>query len=246
MLSKTNRTIQGLWVGSELTAMERMSISSFLMNGHEYHLYVYDEVKHVPAGAVVKDGNEILPSSRIFLYKDYKSYSGFSNFFRYKLLLDKGGWWADTDVICVKPFDFDEEHVFSSEIIHNEIHITSSVIKAPARSPAMQYAWQVCQSKDPQQIVWGETGPRLMAETVRKFSFEQCVKPHTVFCPLSVLDWHRVREPDGDFTFDETTHAIHLWNEAWRRTGHDKNRSYHPNCLYERLKRKYLDQKRNE
>ena len=242
MTDKSNRTVQGLWIGSEMSAMERMSINSFLMKGHEYHLYVYDEVKQVPDGAVIKDGNEILPSSMIFLYKDYASYSGFSNFFRYKLLLDKGGWWADTDLICLKPFDFQEEHVFASEIINDEVLITSGVIKAPAGSRAMQYAWQVCQTKNPQQLVWGETGPKLMAETVREFSLEAYVKPCTVFCPVSVLDWHKVREPDGDFKFAETTRAIHLWNEAWRRTGHDKNASYHPDCLYEKLKRKYLDQ----
>jgi mannosyltransferase OCH1-like enzyme len=241
MTDKSNRTVQGLWIGSELSAMERMSINSFLMNGHEYHLYVYDDVKRVPEGAVIKDGNEILPSSMIFLYKDYASYSGFSNFFRYKLLLDKGGWWADTDLICLKPFDFHEEHVFASEIIHDDVLITSGVIKAPAGSQAMRYAWQVCQTKNPQQLVWGETGPKLMAETVREFSLEAYVKPCNVFCPLSVLDWHKVREPDGDLTFAETTHAVHLWNEAWRRTGHDKNASYHPDCLYEKLKRKYLD-----
>ena len=54
MTDKSNRTVQGLWIGSELSAMERMSINSFLMNGHEYHLYVYDEVKQVPDGAVIK------------------------------------------------------------------------------------------------------------------------------------------------------------------------------------------------
>ncbi|MEN3334311.1 MAG: hypothetical protein V7641_3676 [Blastocatellia bacterium] len=242
MTDKSNRIVQGLWIGSELSAMERMSINSFLINGHEYHLYVYDDIKRVPAGAVIKDGNDILPSSRIFLYKDYASYSGFSNFFRYKLLLDKGGWWSDTDLICLKPFDFQDEQVFASERIHDDVLITSGVIKAPASSRAMQYAWQVCQTKNPQQLVWGETGPKLMADTVREFSLEAYVKPPAVFCPLSVLDWHKVREPDGDLRFAETTHAIHLWNEAWRRTGHDKNATYHPDCLYEKLKRKYLDQ----
>ena len=131
---------------------------------------------------------------------------------------------------------------FASESIHDDVLITSGVIKAPAGSRAMQYAWQVCQTKNPQQLVWGETGPQLMAETVKEFSLEAYVKPCTVFCPLSVLDWHKVREPDGDFKLAETTHAIHLWNEVWRRTGHDKNASYHPDCLYEKLKRRYLDQ----
>jgi len=35
-------------------------------------------------------------------------------------------------------------------------------------------------------------------------------------------------------------YGIHLWNEMWRRADRDKDRSYHPDCLYERLKRRYL------
>jgi len=101
-----NKIIQGLWIGPELSVMEQLSISSFLLNQHEYHLYVYDEPKNVPLGAVVRDANEILPASRIFQYKHFPTYAGFANFFRYKLLLERGGWWADTDTICLKPFDF--------------------------------------------------------------------------------------------------------------------------------------------
>src|SRR5215831_9214030 len=112
-----NEVIQGLWIGPELSVMERLSISSFLKNGHEYHLYAYDDLANVPLGTVVRDADEILARSRIFQYKHQASYAGFSNFFRYKLLLERGGWWVDTDVVCLKPFDFSDGHVFASEIL---------------------------------------------------------------------------------------------------------------------------------
>src|SRR6185369_8610758 len=110
-----SEVIQGLWIGAELSVMEQLSVASFLQNGHEYQLYVYDEVQNVPAGAVIKNANEILPASRIFQYKHQASYAGFANFFRYKLLLERGGWWVDTDVVGLKPFDFADEYVFASE-----------------------------------------------------------------------------------------------------------------------------------
>ena len=87
-----NKVIQGLWIGSQLSVMERLSIASFISNGHEYHLYVYGDVRDIPEGGVVKDGNEILPASMIFQYERHKTFSAFSNFFRYKLLLERGGW----------------------------------------------------------------------------------------------------------------------------------------------------------
>ena len=237
-----NRIIQGLWIGPELSVMEQLSIASFLLNGHEYHLYVYDETRNIPAGTTIKDGSEILPASSIFQYKQRPTYAGFSNFFRYKLLLERGGWWADTDTVCLKPFDFSTEYVFSSEISRGLEVINSGIIKAPVGSPLMAYAWGVCRAKKPENLVWGETGPRLMAEAVSNFLLEEYKRPYQVFCPLGFSDWRRVLEQPAP-VFDETTYAIHLWNEMWRAAGQDKNQTYDPGSLYERLKKKYLSQR---
>jgi mannosyltransferase OCH1-like enzyme len=235
-------TIQGLWIGPELSVMERMSIASFLMNGHDYHLYVYDDVGNIPEEVTVRDANEILPSSMIFQYKHSKSYAGFANFFRYQLLMMKGGWWVDTDVICLKPFSFPEEHVFASEEHKGAPIANNGIIKAPVDSALMAYAAGVCRSKDPEQLMWGETGPRLLDEAIRRFSLEEALKPHQVFCPLGFEEWADVLDPGASSAFDESTRAVHLWNEMWRRQNRDKNGRYHPDCLYEQLKRKYLGQ----
>jgi hypothetical protein len=240
MGQRNNEVIQGLWIGSRLSVMEQLSIASFLANGHHYHLFVYDVPENVPAGVVINDANEILPRSRVFQYKQQASYAGFSNFFRYKLLLERGGWWVDTDTICVKPFDFSGEYVFSSEMDKGVEVINSGMIKAAPRSDVMAYAWDVCESKDPERLAWGETGPRLIAEAVTKYSLQSYRQPYYVFCPLSYLEWQRVIEPGSGMLFDERTHAIHLWNEMWRKAGKDKDGEYPPDCLYEQLKRKYL------
>lgn len=234
------KIIQGLWIGPSLSIMEQISISSFLMNGHEYHLYVYDEVKNIPESVVIKDGNAILPASIIFRYKHQNSYAGFANFFRYKLLLEKGGWWADADTVCLKPFDFNEEYVFSSEMYRGKEVVNSGIIKAPAGSNVMAYAWEICKTTDREKLVWGETGPALIYAAINKFSLEKYKKQYNVFCPLGWAEWHKVLEPDAAWAFDENTYAIHLWNEMWRRAEQDKNMAYHPDCLYEQLKGRYL------
>ncbi len=242
--SDTNKIIQGLWIGPELSRMEQLSIASFLLNGHEYHLYVYETMKNLPTGTVVRDANEILPSSAIFQYREQPSYAGFANFFRYKLLLERGGWWADTDIVCLKAFDFPEAQVFASEISQGVEVVTSGIIKAPRGSKAMAYAWEVCQTKKPEQLVWGETGPKLMGEAVRRFSLERYQMPHHVFCPLSFFNWHEVLEPEAKSEFDGA-YAVHLWNERWRATGQDKNAQYPDECFYEQLKRRYLGASRS-
>jgi len=234
-----SRLIQGLWVGTELSVMEQLSISSFLHNGHQYHLYTYGGVKNIPVGTIVKDANEILPASAIFQYSSRKSYAGFANFFRYKLLLEKGGWWADADIVCLRPLSFREEYVFAAEGWQDGAMTTTAVISTPAKSEIMAYAWQVCQSKDVEKLVWGETGPRLLAEAVQKFSLERFQQPCQAFCPISYRDWQDVLNPDRGWRLGEETYTIHLWNEMWRQNNQDKNRRYHPNCLYEMLRCKY-------
>jgi Glycosyltransferase sugar-binding region containing DXD motif/Alpha 1,4-glycosyltransferase conserved region len=231
--------IQSLWVGKSLSAMEVLSIRSFLHHGHDYRLYVYEPVPNLPEGAVACDATEILPASSIFQYTDYKSYAGFSNFFRYKLLLERGGWWVDTDIICLRPFDFAAPYVFASEMINSGAVPASAVIKCPPASEAMSYAWKVCASKEPASLKWGETGPRLVAEVITRFSLQAFLHPPARFCPVSCHDWETLLAPSPGLCRAEASYSIHLWNEMWRHHGRNKNGSYPPDCTYGRLQEMY-------
>jgi hypothetical protein len=229
--------VQSLWIGPRLSAMERLSIESFLRHGHAFHLYTYGDVGGVPPGAVVRDGAEILPPERIFTYREHASVSGFSNLFRYKLLLERGGWWVDTDMVCLAPFVFDAEHVFSSEFAREKTFVNCGAIKAPRGSEAMAFAWEVCSSKDPASLRWGEIGPSLMVEVVERFALHDAVQPPHVFCPIPHFEWERILDGDDPVELPRESAGVHLWNEKWRRAGRDKDAAYDPRCLYERLKR---------
>lgn len=240
-MNPEDQVIQGLWVGTELSVMERMCINSFLRNGHRFHLFVYSDVENIPAGTVVQDGEEILPASAIFRYRDNGSYAGFSNFFRYELLWKRGGWWVDLDTICLRPFHFADEYVIGSEpIAAGGSHPISGVLKVPQQSALMQYLTKACRSKDRASLKWGETGPKLIAEGIRLLSLQDRVTASDAFCPLGWYDWEQVIDPEASIPLEATSVAIHLWNEMWRRQGKDKNALYHPHCLYERLKIRYL------
>lgn len=232
--------IQSLWIGGALSPVEQLSIASFLAHGHEYHLFAYSAVEHLPRGAVLEDAAAILPETAIFQYRKHPSYSGFSNFFRYKLLLEKGGWWVDTDVVCLKPFAFPEPYVFASERLHESDVTTSAVIKVPAGSDLMAFNWHLCQAcADPAGAAWGQYGPKLMGRSIAKFGLDRYLKPAAVFCPLAFDEWEAVLAP-GEIAFGPETHALHLWNEMWRRAGYDKANTYSAGCVFERLKRTFL------
>ena len=105
--------IQGLWIGSSLSQYEYNSIKSWLDNGFEYHLYVYEPIGNIPINTIIKDGNDIIPFEELKLYRD--CYSVFSDVFRYKLLYLKGNAWVDCDLYCIRHFKTDTPYKFLSE-----------------------------------------------------------------------------------------------------------------------------------
>jgi hypothetical protein len=233
--------IQSLWIGPRLSVMERLSVTSFLKNGHPYILYAYGPVESLPKGAELKDASEILPSASIFTYSQYATYAGFANFFRYKLLLERGGWWVDTDMICLKPFSFTGEFVFSSERGGEGPRVNVGAIKVPAGSSVMRYAWEACQRMDRTRLKWSQCGPLLAGAAIEACSLQAYVQPPEVFCPIHFSEWQKVLDPAMTWQFRDSTLAIHCWNELWRRSDQSKDACYDPGCLYEKLKRRYLD-----
>ena len=116
------------------------------------------------------DANEILPESAVFTYAGgfgKGSPSAFANGFRYKLLLERGGMYSDTDIVCLRPFAFAEEmpYAVASERIPEpagQVRLNGCFLKAPAGSELMRECWDACAATDPATVRWGETGPELV------------------------------------------------------------------------------------
>jgi hypothetical protein len=233
--------VQSLWVGSRLSVMEQLSIRSFLAHGHPFHLYAYSPLSGVPDGATVLPGADILPESEIFCYNakgfGRGSVAAFSNMFRYKLLLNRGGWWTDLDSICMKPLDFSADHVAGYDDGSNGVRrIASGMLKAPAGSPIMRHCLDACREVDRARLAYGDTGPKLLNEPIRlKLAPIEIVGPE-VFYPIHHWQvWRLIQLSE----LPRACHAIHLWNSKWRHDWLDPDARYEPNCIYEQLKRMY-------
>ncbi len=220
--------------------MERLCISSFQRHGHLFHLYVYQETEGVPPGTVLCDGNEILPASAIFTYREYPTYAGFANFFRYKLLLENGGWFVDLDTICLKPFQFTADYVFSSQHREGQVDVNLAAMRVPPDSAVIRRAWESCLAMDRHNLQWGQSGPYLMTRAVEQEGLSRYVLSPETFCPVAFAEWEKVLATGPCWEPGADPYAIHLWNELWRRAGQDKDASYDAGCLYEQLKKAYL------
>lgn len=245
--SSVAEIVQGLWIGPKLSSMEKLCIHSFLKHGHPFHLYAYDQIEGVPSQAKLCDANEIVPASRIFFYSQHNSCSGFANMFRYKLLLERGGWWVDMDTVCLQTLNFSNPYVFSSEstaagtVRESGYCANTGIIRTPSNTELMRYCWDHCDRADHRALQWGETGPKLFARALEVYSLGHFVQQPSVFCPIPFNEWSRALEPGPEWKFSAETKAVHLWNEMWRRNNRSKDASYDPSCLYERLKSRYLN-----
>jgi GR25 family glycosyltransferase involved in LPS biosynthesis len=242
-LFDNNKIVQSLWIGERLSLMERLCIKSFISRGHEFHLYVYNKIDNIPNNCVIKNGKDILSESEIFYYKksstkdgkSANSVSAFSNLFRYKLLYEKGGYWVDMDMICMKYLNFVDDYVFSSEedkyiLKFNKLYlnprrnkqiVNAGIIKCPPKSEFAEYCYNTClKKKREKNLKWG-LGPKIIKLGIIKFNFKKYVKPYYYFCPIDhrdVIDINTAKKINISMSW----YCIHLWNECWKRNNMNK------------------------
>ena len=233
--------VQSLWIGSRLSVMEQLSIRSFVANGHPFHLYAYRPLADVPDGATVFPASEILPESEIFCYQargfGRGSVAAFANMFRYKLLLERGGWWSDLDSVCMKPLDFADEHLTGCERgADGGLQANVGMLKMPVGSPLMRHCWDACQHVDRSRLAYGDTGPRLMNDAVQLNLVPIRIVAPEVFYPIHHWQaWSLIQSSE----LPHDCYAIHLWNSKWRHDWLDPDARYDVDCIYEQLKRMY-------
>ena len=236
--------IQSLWVGPELSKMEKLCIKSFMAHGHTFHLYTYEPVAGIPEGCIVKNAEKILGRDEIFTYQNgagHGSFGGFANMFRYKLLFMMGGYWVDMDTVCLKAFDFPGPYVICSQLDESGIQeIGNCIMMAPPGNELCLEAFNICKAEDKNKIVFGQTGPVLIRALVKKMGLSEASAHYKAFCPIHYYELNKiVKECENVDELISDSYAIHLWNEIWRRTGVDKNGGFPPNSLYQKLLDKY-------
>ena len=196
-----------------------MCLRSFLDQGHAFQLYTYSSQLQVPRGVQLRDAAELFDRREYFTYKKGKgagSHAAFSNLFRYKLLADRGGWWVDTDVVCLSSEipTFDEFFALQE---HNVVN--GAVLFFRRRDPLMleclDEALRI--GDDPS---WGEIGPKLVTRKVEEDGRLRNAQPSLTCYPVhhsEALDLLRPQQFDVMAERIRQSFFLHLWNEVLRR-----------------------------
>lgn len=228
-MNPENKIINGLWIGAKLSALELLTVHSFVNHGHIFHLWVYNEMDNdFPENVLLKDANEIIPESEIFRKKEADPKIGngkgglgmFADLFRYKLLYEKGGWWVDMDVTCLKMFDFEESYFFRS---HPYLPMVNNVMKCPSHSEIMKIAYDESLQKTSPESKSYLIANEILNENIRKLGLDKYI--HNNICNR---EWwtdieHYMfskKQPPANWYF------IHWINEEWRTQNINKNELY--------------------
>lgn len=239
-------------------------MSSFVANGHSVLLHVYDEPAGVPAGVKLVDAASVLPRHHLFVHAKSGSFAIFADWFRYRLLHERGGLWVDTDVVCLKPFDHAHDEIYAWQ---DERLINNAVLGLPQGHQLA--AWMADCCEHPNRILpydsartrrrkllrrlrfggrgrlikWGESGPGGLTEAARHLGYSERTLPFWHFYPIHHLNWRAVFDSSlrDNPQLIAASYGLHLWNEmARRQPGFDKNGRFSPDSLFERLCARYL------
>lgn len=209
---------RSFWFGKPPSPYERLAMTSFVDFGHSYTLYAYEKFD-VPKGVELRDASEILPRSRVFVYKHGPgrgSVSAFSNLFRYRLLQQLGGWWVDADVICLS------ERVIEPDIFlgwEDEGKVGSAILRFPAGHPLMTALYDAADAAG-ENVAWGEIGPKLVTRNVIAAGLENQVLPRRAAFPILARDALDLLRPALKETVIQRVRdapLLHYWNEVLRR-----------------------------
>ncbi|MCH2172903.1 hypothetical protein MK489_19170 [Myxococcota bacterium] len=153
-MQEENRIVHGVWIGSQLTLLECLTIKLFQNAGHEFHLWSYGPLKNLPQGTVVRNAAEILPEESIFGFDGIPldsipsggigSLSHWSDQFQCKLLHQEGGIYSQMDVAVLAPMDFDTPYILAP---HKDRSLAPVIMKAPKRSEFTKACYEHLSSK---------------------------------------------------------------------------------------------------
>jgi len=229
--------VNGFWYGSELGELEKLCINSWIKNGYEFHLWLYDDVK-VPKGVIKENANEIInldPSSdvRVKYFTYDKGHSkgtpvAFSNLFRAQLLYKNGGLYVDLDVLCLKPYEFNGRFVFSEQVDSgHSYHVATCIIYSEKSGEFIFDDWtDWIRSLCSRSITHGDLGPNLFTKIILENKLEAFVLPKEYFCPV---DWQSYKDI---FDYKGDSYGVHLFNSLWEL---DERKGIHSREIFKRI-----------
>lgn len=229
-------TIVSFWHGP-LSWLEVLCITSFLRRGHKVAVYSYDAIAGLPQGAEWRDAAQVLPPEKLVFYKGKGTPGVFSDHFRYAVLQQSFGVYADLDIYCVRPIEGPPDYLMAWER-HGSVN--GAVLHIPAGAPLLADLMTIFEQQKrplfephlpplrrfevairrlvgdrvtPEHMQYGATGPMALTHYVAKHGLTAKVLPATTFYPVPYEGIPQLMQPGSSLeaAIKPETLGIHLW-----------------------------------
>lgn len=255
--------VNSLWIGETLPPLAELCLRSYLANGVAFRLFCYRDYDNIPEGTIVCDASTIIPEDCIFYHKN-GSLAPFSDWFRYVLLEERGGFWTDMDVICLTgkvPMEYPWFTWSRSETVTNGLigfpphHPVMQFMRLLAEDPSAPVPWDTPNDQKAkeklrisvtdvvlrrQTSTWGWAGPVAFTKALQWYKILDQAASSSSVVPYPYTSWKKYY--DGSLVmedFDTTkTWGIHVFGEMLRLEPDAMNR-LHPESVISCFFNKY-------
>ena len=197
-------------------------MASFVRHGYAYTVFSYDSIENLPPGVEPADAATItdpVNASR-FIIRGRPNLSHFTDLFRYKLFEQTPHIWVDTDMLMLHPLGFDTAAQLLAR--EDEQSICGAIMRLDAADPNLPDLIRRTEALRDKELVWGETGPRLLTSTFKSRDLLAASHDPAAFFPIHYNDFWKAFLPEfrGECeALCSNAATLHLWNDRVVKLG---------------------------
>lgn len=222
-------------------------LASFPYHGARLRLYSYDHNIQVPPGIDLADAREICSDTSLigrYIADGKVEFSKFSNFFRYLLIKQTGCCWVDSDLLCLRPPEFQhDEMAFGYQYPkEHRLAINGAVLKLPREHAVLADLIQHSRDVVDLDQRWGAIGPELITGKFHKSGLAEFASAIADYYPIPPADFWKLILPEERESVEAAVCAsklLHLWHKRFQLTGYNKElappRGSYLHCALERV-----------
>jgi hypothetical protein len=237
-----------LWVSGELSRLARLSLASFAAQGFRVTLWSYAPDALSADGADVRDASGVLPAEA----GAAENMAYLTSLFRYRVLAEHGGLWADMDLVALgggtlpdavrfvasekrRPF----RHAEPTPTGEGLTQVTNCFMCNPAPDPGDLFhrATDAVAGLNPEERTWENAGPHRLARLMLDHpGHGTAILPPETADPVA---WWNVPGTFLEERDPPDTPFMHMYATIWARRGVDAEASFPDHSMAGRLWRKY-------
>jgi cytochrome P450 len=214
-------TVHMFWHGGELPPLGRACMRSFVARGHRLRVHAYRPLA-LPDGVERADARDVFgETDPLYRLCAPGSITAFADCFRYRLLMEHGGWWMDTDVYCLAGTLPPEARAWAEQ---ESGLINNAILKFAPGDPLAARLAELARDRAKPGLRWGTIGPDLMTEVLAGADGVEPARARPRFYPLHWREAHFLWLPEKREAVERRVASadfLHCWAQALENMGID-------------------------